>query len=208
MLIVGAKGLAKEVMQIFYDNKEYEELAFYDDISKNLPEKLFGKYQIITNNDDVRKYFSFQGKNFTIGVGVPVLRKRLYDKFTDLGGVFTSSISKQSTIGNFDVIIGEGCNIFSGVKISNSVSIGRGCIVYYNAVITHDCRIGDFVEISPSANLLGRVGVGDFSHVGANTTILPDIQIGKKCYNRSRSCGYKECCGQLCHCGCTRYKTT
>lgn len=179
MLIVGAKGFAKEVMQIFNDNEEYKDVAFYDDVSKNVPERLFEKYPILTNDDGVRTYFSKMGNKFTIGVGVPLLRKRLLDKFIKFDGIFTSSISRHATIGNTDVNIGEGCNIFAGARISNSVTIGRGCIIYYNAVLTHDCKIGDFVEISPSANILGRVNIGDYTQIGSNATILPDITIGQ-----------------------------
>ena len=179
MLIIGAKGFAKEVLQVLYDSNEFSDVVFYDDVSPIVNDLLFGRFPILKNEADVKNYFSNTTKKFTIGIGKPQLRKILFEKFSNFGGEYTTTISPHTNIGSFDVTIGTGTNILSSVTISNSVKIGKGCLIYYNVVITHDCKIGDFVELSPNAILLGRVKVGDYSHIGANATILPDINIGK-----------------------------
>tara|TARA_R110000744_G_scaffold336191_3_gene441515 strand:+ start:781 stop:1419 length:639 start_codon:yes stop_codon:yes gene_type:complete len=175
MLIVGAKGFAKEILEILIQNNL--KISLYDDINVN-EDLLYGKYEILHNMPHAERFLKSNAGLFTIGIGNPHLRLKLYKKFVNLGGIFTSTISMNSEIGSQDIYIGNGSNILSGAKISNSVTIGKGCIVYYNAVITHDCNIGEFVEISPSANVLGRVTIGDYTQVGANATILPDITIG------------------------------
>jgi sugar O-acyltransferase (sialic acid O-acetyltransferase NeuD family) len=179
MLIVGAKGFAIEILEILYLNKYNKSIAFYDDINSDINGKLFGKYQILKNEEDVKVFFQKNGPLYTIGIGLPGLRLKIYKKFQNLGGKFTSTISKNSEIGHHDTKIDIGCNILSGVKISNSVSIGKGCLIYYNSIITHNCEIGNFIDISPSVNLLGRVQISDYAHIGSNVTILPDIKIGK-----------------------------
>ena len=40
MLIIGAKGLAKEVLEIFHQKNELDNLFFYDDISADVPDKI------------------------------------------------------------------------------------------------------------------------------------------------------------------------
>lgn len=177
MLIIGAKGFAKEVLEIAHQLNELENLAFYDDVNDNINEPLFNRFPVLKTIEDTSNYFKTIDNRFTIGIGNPVLRKKLYEKFAALGGIFTSTISK-SYIGSYDVIIGEGTNLLSGVTISNSVKIGIGAILYYNSIITHDCIIGDFVEISPGVTILGRCKIGNYCQIGANTTILPDINIG------------------------------
>ena len=179
MLIVGAKGFAIEVLDILYRNEYKKDIAFYDDINSNVNGKLYGKYQILKNEIEVKDFFLKNSPVFTIGIGGPNLRARIYQQFNNIGGEFTSTISNNSEIGHYDTKIDIGCNIMSGVKISNSVSIGKGCIIYYNSIITHNCVIGDFVEISPSVSILGRVEISSHTHIGANATILPDIKIGK-----------------------------
>jgi sugar O-acyltransferase (sialic acid O-acetyltransferase NeuD family) len=179
MLIVGAKGFAKEVLEVLSQLNQLENLAFYDDVNADVPEKLFGQFPVLRTTQEASIYFKTIDNQFTIGIGNPALRKMLYDKFTALGGKFTSTISPLSIIGSFDVQIGIGSNILLGAIFSNGISLGKGCIVYYNSIITHDCSIGDFVEISPSVTLLGRSQIGSYSQIGSNATILPDIKVGE-----------------------------
>lgn len=178
MLIVGAKGFAKEVLEVLHLNNDTENLVFYDDVNVNVPDYLYGQFKIIKSKDEAANYLKQEDSRFTIGIGNPILRRKMYDTFVSIGGVFTSTISSFASIGNFEVEIGAGCNILSNSILSTSIKIGQGCIVYYKAIITHNCIVGDFVEISPSATLLGRCSVGAFSQIGANATILPDVKIG------------------------------
>lgn len=179
MLIVGAKGFAKEVLEVCRQNKELNNLVFYDDINDDIEDLLYNQFPVLKSLDNAKKYFDTIDKRFTIGIGSPVLRKKLYKQFKDIGGIYISTISQNSNIGSFDININEGCNVLDGVKISNSVKIGKGCIVYYNSIITHDCIVGDFVEISPNTTLLGRSIVGNYCQIGSGSIILPDICIGE-----------------------------
>lgn len=179
MLILGAKGFAKEVLEICHQNGDSTDLAFYDDVNEDIGDKLFNQFPIFHSLDQAKKYFESIDKRFTIGIGNPELRKKMVDKFTAIGGVLTSTISKTAEIGQFDVTIGYGSNILAGVKISNSVTIGECTLVYYNSIITHDVVIGKHVEISPGATVLGRVQIQDNCQIGAGAIILPDVVIGK-----------------------------
>lgn len=178
MLIIGAKGFAKEVLEICKKNNQLTKLAFFDDLSQNDPEKLYDTFPILKSLEQAEQYFGEIDSSFSIGIGKPRLRKIMYDKFTAIGGKLTSIISPDAKIGSYEIKIGSGANILDGVKISNSVNIGLASLIYYNAIITHDCNIGDFVEISPNATILGRVHINSFTHIGANATILPNLKIG------------------------------
>lgn len=179
MLVVGAKALAKELLQVLASNDALDNLAFYDDVNGDAPDLLYNRFPVIKNHSDAADFFIRHDARFTIGIGNPLLRKKMHDRFVALGGEFTHVVSSDVDMGTFGVSIGEGCNILSGVKISNDARIGKGCLIYYNSVITHDVRVGDFVEISPHASLLGRCDVGDFSHIGSGAVILPDVRVGK-----------------------------
>lgn len=179
MLIVGAKGFAKEVLEVFYQLGKTTNLAFYDDVNENIGEFLFDVFPILKNEIQVVEFFKTHGNEFTIGVGNPLLRFNLSKKFEALGGNYVSTISPIALISSFDVTIGKGSNVLMNAVFSNSVDIGKGCLVYYNAIITHDCVLGDFVEISPNVTLLGRCKIGSFTQIGASSTVLPDVIIGE-----------------------------
>lgn len=179
MLVVGAGGFAKEVAEIIFQNKETDNLVFFDDVNKDKPKSLFGVFPILSSFEEAASYLNNVDSRFTIGVGNPVVRYKLYRKFASIGGEFISTISPMAMISHYDVQIGLGSNVLPHSIFSSSSKIGKGCIVYYNATVTHDCVIGDFVQLSPNTVFLGRCSVGSFSQIGANATILPDVTIGK-----------------------------
>jgi sugar O-acyltransferase (sialic acid O-acetyltransferase NeuD family) len=179
MLIIGAKGFAKEVLEVFHQLGKTDNIVFYDDVNNDIGELLFDKYTILKNESQVIDYFKSNGNQFTIGIGNPKLRYKLYKKFINLGGEYVSTISPLALMGNYEINIGNGSNILMNAVFSNSITIGIGCIIYYNVVLTHDCVLGDFVEVSPSSILLGRCKIGSFTHISANVTILPNVTIGK-----------------------------
>jgi sugar O-acyltransferase (sialic acid O-acetyltransferase NeuD family) len=177
MLVVGAKGLAKEVLQILEENEENKNLVFFDDVNLDMPQKLYNEYPILRSDEEVLKQFKSDIR-FTLGLGIPKLRKLLYERFEKFGGQLTSIQDKSVTKGNY-VDINEGCTLMAGAKLSNGVKLGKGVLVYYDCIITHDVEIGNFVELSPGCKLLGHVRVGDRVQVGAGAVILPKLKIGK-----------------------------
>lgn len=179
MLIIGAKGFAKEVLEILHQNGATENLCFYDDVNVDAPDYMYNLYPILKSTEEAKRHFNEIDRYFTLGIGNPHLRFTLFQKFRDLGGELSSTLSKYAEIGHFGINIESGCNILGGVKISNDVSIGVGTMIYYNSSITHDVTIGKFCEISPDVKLLGRCSIGDFVQVGAGSIIFPDVEIGK-----------------------------
>jgi sugar O-acyltransferase (sialic acid O-acetyltransferase NeuD family) len=177
MLIIGAGGLAKEILEIALQKEIEKKISFYDDI--NIQTHLFNKFNIIKEIDIAKLFFEQNSNDFTVGIGGPLKRRDMQIKFSKIGGNIVSTISEKANIGKYNIKIGPGCNIMHGVNISNDVTIGFCNLIYYNSNITHDCVIGDFVEISPSVNILGKVKVGSFTSIGTNTTILPNIIIGE-----------------------------
>lgn len=179
MIVVGAKGFAKEVLEVLHQLNQLDHLVFYDDVNEDTPYLLYEQFPVLKTKEAAAHYFKTVDNRFTIGVGNPVLRKKLVVKFEAIGGVFTSTISPNAHIGHFGNCIDDGCNIMTNALISNNVKIGKGALIYFNTIITHDTIIKDFVEISPGATLLGNCNIGNYSQIGSNATILPKVSIGE-----------------------------
>jgi sugar O-acyltransferase (sialic acid O-acetyltransferase NeuD family) len=179
MVIVGAKGLAKEVLEIFAQRNELDNLFFYDDISTNLPTKLFDQFTILRNLEEVKEKFNATGDyRFTLGIGKPQVRYNLYKKFNAIGGVLTSAISPRADIGRFENSIGQGCTILSSSVITNGVTVGKGCLINPHCSVSHDAVLGDFVELSPGVRITGHCRIGNFSVLGTNAVLIPNVQLG------------------------------
>ncbi len=180
MIVVGAKGLAKEVLEIFFQHNSLGSLYFFDNLSPDLPEKLFDRFPVLISIEQVIRVFKETGDpSFTLGLGSPVNRFKLTQVFEEAGGVLTSSVSKNAIIGNFESSIGRGSTILDGVVITNGVSIGKGCLINPHCSISHDARIGDFVEMAPGVRVTGSCDIGNFCVLGTNAVILPKIKVGQ-----------------------------
>lgn len=179
MLIVGAKGFAKEVLEVVHQLNQLDNLVFYDDVNDDIKGSLYNKFPILKTTEEALSYFRTIDNRFTIGIGNPVLRRKLYDKFSALGGVFTSTISPLSNIGNFGNEIETGCNIMTGTVITSDALIKKGSLVNLNCTIGHDSILGEFVELSPGVSISGNCIIGEYSVLGTNSTVLPKINIGK-----------------------------
>ncbi|MGK0639166.1 acetyltransferase [Schleiferia thermophila] len=177
MLIVGAKGFAKEVLEVLLQNGESQSIYFFDDVNDDIGENLFNKYPILKTDEEVLKKFG-SDKRFTMGIGNPVLRKKLHDRFKLLGGIFTSTISPFSTIGKNEIFIDNGCNIMSGSIFTASIKIGTGCLINLNCTVGHDVIIEEFVEMAPGVHISGNCKIGAYSMLGTNSTVLPKVKIG------------------------------
>jgi sugar O-acyltransferase (sialic acid O-acetyltransferase NeuD family) len=178
MLIVGAKGLAKEVLQTLHDTGELNNLSFYDDVNQDIGTHLFDQFPILKSKKEAQNYFKTIDNRFTIGIGNPKLREKLCLDFIAIGGVFTTTISKSAIIGSYGNVIEDGCNLMANVVITNDVFIRRGCIINQISSIGHDTILGSFSEICPNVSISGNCTLGAGVFVGTGAIILPGVTVG------------------------------
>ena len=178
MIIVGANGFAKQLVEVFFQSKNAKNLFFFDDVSNNKGDTLFG-IKILKSIGEASSIFENISNEFCLGVGSPFLRKTMCEKFQKINGELTTVISPYAHISTFVGKIGIGCNILTGAIIENDVYIGSGSLININAVIHHDSRIGDYCEISPGSKVLGNVIIDENCIIGSNSVILPHIKIGQ-----------------------------
>lgn len=146
-------------------------------IDNNLKNKYLGYNIIGTDNDAANLYDVYGNVPLVITPDSPLLRKKLFIKYSNIGYEFVTIISPKAIISKSSTI-GIGAIIQSGVNISSFSRIGNFVKLNMNSNIMHDTVIGDFTTIAPNAVVLGRINIGMQSYIGANSTILPEIEIG------------------------------
>ena len=181
MVIIGAKGFAKELLALLHENNETTELYFFDDINLDVGDYLYDEFPVIKSWGALHTHFSSNSPLFALGIGGAGSRENLSKKVTEIGGQLCSVISKKALIGAYGNSIGNGVCILSQATITCDVSIGEGSLINKSAIISHDVSIGRFCIVSPGAKILGRSHIGNFTEIGANAVILPDIKIGNNC---------------------------
>lgn len=179
MIVVGAKGMAKELLEIIFSELQFDEneILFFDNQNKH-PGTLYGRFTILSSFEEVENYFKLIDRKFTLGIGNPHLRRKMAEEFIKLGGHLTTIISKNAKIGSFNTTIGNGSQIMQGVIITNDVTLGKGVLINLNTTISHDCDVGDFTEIACGVVIPGRCKIGENVFIGSNATLNPDVIIG------------------------------
>lgn len=177
MVIFGAKGFAKEIIETILDINPSEDICFYD-IAPHEKKLLFDKFPILTTQAEVLNYFTTKDNRFVMGIANPQLKKKLVEEFETLGGKFHTVIDPKVSIGHFKNTIHNGCAILKNAVIENSNTLGKGVLVHVGAFVSHDVSIGDYTEISPYVKLLGNVKIGNEVRIGTGAIILPGIKVG------------------------------
>ncbi|WP_303921585.1 NeuD/PglB/VioB family sugar acetyltransferase [Draconibacterium sediminis] len=137
----------------------------------------FLNYPVIGSDKDARILLNKYGHiPLVISPDSPLIRKRLFDYYSNIGFTFSTIISSGAKISK-SATIGLGSVIQHGVNISANTRIGSFVKLNTNSNIMHDCSIGDFVTIAPNAVVLGRINIGLCTYIGSNSTILPEKKI-------------------------------
>ncbi|MFM7661672.1 MAG: acetyltransferase [Bacteroidota bacterium] len=178
MIVVGAKGFAKELLEVCHQLGRTENLVFFDNVSSDLPEQLFGQFPILRSEDEVKVYFNDYSKDFALGLGNPKLREKLAAQFINWGGHLETLISPKASVGNFNNIIETGVCVMTGSVLTNDIYIQKGVLINLNCTIGHDVTIGMFSEICPGVHISGHVQIGKQCFIGTGAVILPGVTIG------------------------------
>lgn len=178
MIVIGSKGFAKELLEVLHHNEQLENLVFFDNVNKDINGKLYQIFPILKTFEEVQNYFVKTTVDFTIGIGNPSLREKVYKQFIAYGGTCKTIISHHAKIGFYHNTIGNGTIVMTDAIITSNVTIGKCCLINKQTLIGHDVTIGDFCEVAPGAKIGGNTSIGNVTFIGMNATILPKLTIG------------------------------
>lgn len=176
VIIIGAGGHSKVVIDILKENNQFNIIGLLDD-DENMHGKLVLGIKVLGNIESIKKYDPKSAK-FIITIGNNLIRRELFNKISDLGYMPINAISKHAVISQY-AKLGNGLIINSGVKIHPHVHIGDNAIIGMNATISHDSIIGDNSHVSPGVHITGGVNIGPGVDIGTGAVIIPNIHIGE-----------------------------
>ncbi|HYV91975.1 MAG TPA: NeuD/PglB/VioB family sugar acetyltransferase [Chitinophagales bacterium] len=178
MLIVGAKGFAKEVLEVLHQSGLPEPMMFFDNVSTDVPDVLYGKFKVVRSFEHAEEIFGKLSPDFCLGVGGTSLRASLSQKMKERGGRLRSVISPNASIGHYGNVLHDGLSLMTGAVITNDITIHEGCLLNLNCTIGHDCVIGEYCDINPGVHISGNSKLGAYCSLGTGCVVLPKIIIG------------------------------
>lgn len=145
LIIVGASGFGREVLQIVKDiNKQtptWNVLGFIDDNLNALDGYECDKQVIGT----IEEWEPQQSEHFVIAIAVPAIKERIVGSLVKRGATFVSIIHPTALISEF-TSIGEGVVIYPYAKVNVNSSIGD-YVALLGSIIGHDAKVGDYSKI-------------------------------------------------------------
>lgn len=176
LAIYGASGLGREILElacIINDmRRRWDEIIFVDD--GDAPESIAG-CKVYAYDKAISRFGS--SMKFTMGVGEPATRSKLFSKIQNDGISVTTLVHPLVHIPQ-STTIGEGTVIQYGCFVSCNVRIGRGVLLQPHCNVGHDCVLGDNCIMSSSCNLSGNVHVGDNAYVAVAVSVREGISVG------------------------------
>lgn len=179
LLILGAGGHSKVVLETAISSNSFSSYAFLDDRFQSSSDNCyFSGYPIIGSLADASKFLYNSHWDFAcVALGDSSLRLKLIYELLLKGFSLPSLIHSSSTVSS-TAIVGPGSVVFANSVVQPSVNIGAGCIVNTSSTVDHDCVLSDGVHVCPGAHLAGEVQVGKLSLIGVGASIIQGIHIG------------------------------
>lgn len=174
ILLIGAGGHAKSVVDVIESEKKYKIVGFIDKVKRG---KILN-YRILGGDDELPRFYK-KVKYAFITVGhlyQPDLRIKIYNKIKKIGFKLPIIKSPFSRVSNH-AIIGEGTIAMHGSIVYPGTKIGTNCILNSQSLVEHDVEIGNFSHLSTNCTINGEVKIGNNCFVGSSSVIKEGIKL-------------------------------
>ena len=175
LLIVGAGGHAKVILDAARKSHAFERLALLDENPANWGKRISG-IEIVGGQELLSRLDSRLWQAI-VAVGDNVIRRRLVARVEEAGWRFARVVHPSAQIGE-DVEIGDGAVVLARVVINSAAHIGRHAIVNSAAVVEHDCFVGDYAHLAPASCMAGGARLEEGALLGLRATVLPGRTVG------------------------------
>lgn len=176
LLLFGAGGHAKTVIDTVEKTGTYQIVGILDDDSSKVGQKILG-YCVLGGREKLTGS-GFQGVRMVFtAVGHNMDRSQLSEYLTNLGYEQPALIHPSAELLR-GCSVGKGTVVFPKAVVGADVEVGAGVIVSIGCVLGHDCRVGDFGQIAPNVTINGGAEVGKYALIGSGSVILAGVQVG------------------------------
>ncbi|MFC0604423.1 NeuD/PglB/VioB family sugar acetyltransferase [Winogradskyella pulchriflava] len=178
ILIYGASGHAKMIVDIIQKNNNYNFIGFIDSY-KSINQEVYG-YKVIGNLEllpSLIKKFNIHG--IVIGIGDNITRYRAYKNIVKIASSleFVPIIHPNAILAN-DIVIPEGTVIMASAIVNANAKVGKFCLLNTKASLGHDSTMADFSSLASGATVSGNVSIGICSSISLSASVSQNLSIG------------------------------
>lgn len=180
IIIVGAGGFGRELLQWIKDINEAEEKwiikGFIDDDLSAL-DNYDCDYKIIGR---IKDWKPNENEVFACAIANPQTKMKIVNELKLKGAKFDRIIHPRSNIGQFNSI-GEGVVIYPKAGLTVNIRLDD-FVTLLSSGVGHDVTVGSFTTISSNCGINGHVSIGERVFIGSNAVIIPSRKIGNNAF--------------------------
>jgi sugar O-acyltransferase (sialic acid O-acetyltransferase NeuD family) len=179
ILIYGAGGHAKSVMEMVLQNTDHAIAGIIDDDEQLTGKRVLGipvlgTRQVLPRLIEEGVRLAANGVGGILDINV---RVRIFELLENLRFSFPALIHPRATL-EPSAKVEEGVQVFANAYVGSDACLKARCMINTNAVVSHDCTVDSYAHIAPGALLAGHVYVGKNTLVGMGVTTAIGIHIG------------------------------
>ena len=174
LLLIGARGIAKRVLDTFGDSDIFSEIALLDGYAEY--DHIYS-HPIIGKSDDLE---DFKSKFSHALVCLADTRTRMHylERVRKAGYEIPSFVHPRAYVSKA-ATIGVGVIVNAMAAVQADTTLCDGCIIETGAVVEHDNVLGECVTISPNASTMGFVEIGSKTFIGGGACVINTVKIGE-----------------------------
>ncbi|MCC7053594.1 MAG: acetyltransferase [Gemmatimonadaceae bacterium] len=173
LIIVGAGGFGREVLQYVRDRGVDEVVGFVDDRA----ESVLAAPGLPPWLGSLETHVLDAAAQYVIGIGKPSVRAAIASRLEAAGAVFGSVVHPTAYVPP-TATLGRGCVVAPGAHVGPYAVLGDHAVLNVLASVGHDACIGRATVFSPYAVINGAAQLGDEVFLGTHATVLAGVRVG------------------------------
>lgn len=175
VVLLGAAGHAKVVIEIFRESNEWEVVGC---LSPGASGGSVRGVPILGGDGELERIFQRGIVHAFAAIGDNHRRLVVSARLREIGFRLVNAISGRAIVSP-SVRLDTGIAVMPGAIINAESVVGAGAIINTGSTVDHDCRLGAYSHIGPGSNLAGGVHVGEGAFLGIGSRVIPNIVIGE-----------------------------
>lgn len=177
VLIVGAGGHGKVVLDILRAAKDHKPVGFIDS-DPGLKDTRVGGLPVFGSSNIVRKLRQQKIGHAIVAIGDNRTRRRYMALLAEHDFELVNAIHPFSSVSK-TASLGRNVVVAAGAIVGPESQIADGVIVNTGAIVDHECIVEEGVHLCPGSRLAGRVRVGSNAFVGLGANVIQCLSIGE-----------------------------
>lgn len=177
VLILGAGGHGRVVLDILLQAREYDVVGFLDSNADIHGRRVDG-IPVRGGIDELEKIRAeLNVGGVIIAIGDNGVRRGLARQIQQTGLELINAIHPSVTLA-YNATIGRNVVIAAGAVVCANCQIGDSVILNTGCIIDHQTMVGEGTHICPGVRIAGRVKIEPGVFVGIGATVVPKVTLG------------------------------